>query len=167
MCVSHAYDVNVIGALGVAIGDRLARAGATGTAAEALVALSGDGVGTTIDGLARRVGLSHSGAVRLVERLVREDKAQRSRGLDQRTAALALTPEGYRSLRRILARRELELDALLAELSVDERRKLVESAELLLHRLGETEGDAERICRLCDRDSCGHSRGNCPVTAGR
>ncbi|HET9740435.1 MAG TPA: MarR family transcriptional regulator [Solirubrobacteraceae bacterium] len=165
--MTHTYDVNLVGALGVAIGDRLARAGAAGSAAEALVALGGEGVGMTIDALARRVGLSHSGAVRLVERLVRDGKVQRSRGFDQRTAALALTPEGYRTVRRILARRQLELESLLGLLSTDEQRDFVESAERLLARLGESEADSERICRLCDRDACGHSRGTCPAIAAR
>ena len=164
--MSHTYDANLLGALGVAIGDRLARAGAAGTAAEALVALSGEGAGMTIDALARRVGLSHSGAVRLVDRLVREDKVQRSRGFDQRTAALALTPEGYRTVRRILARRQFELESLLGLLSDEERRIFVESAERLLRRLGESGGEGDRICRLCDHDACGHSRGSCPVAAG-
>ena len=164
-CVTHAYEANVIGALGVAISDRLARAGAAGSTAEALVAISGDGAGMTIDALARRVRLSHSGAVRLVERLVREEKVQRSRGLDQRTAALALTPEGSRTVRRILARREHELESLLATLSDGERRELVESAQRVLGRLSESGGETERMCRLCDHDTCGHSRGTCPAVA--
>ena len=163
--MSHAYAANLLGALGVAIGDRLARAGATGSAAEALVAISGQGAGMTIDALARRVGLSHSGAVRLVDRLVREEKVLRSRGVDQRTAALALTPEGYRTVRRILARRELELDAVLELLSDDERQKFVEIAEQLLRRIDGDEGERDRICRLCDHDVCGHWRGDCPLAA--
>jgi DNA-binding MarR family transcriptional regulator len=159
--------VNVLGALGVAIGDRLARAGASGTAAEALVALSGDGAGMTIDALARRVGLSHSGAVRLVDRLVTQDKVQRRRGSDQRTAALGLTPEGHRTARRILARRQVELESMLGLLSDDERREFLESAERLLRRVGAEGGESDRICRLCDQDACGHSRGTCPLAAAR
>ncbi len=126
--MSHTYGANLLGALGVAIGDRLARAGATGSAAEALVAIGGEGAGMTIDALARRVGLSHSGAVRLVDRLVREEKVLRSRGLDQRTAALGLTPEGYRTVRRILARRQLELESLLSLVPGEAQQKFVEIA---------------------------------------
>jgi MarR family transcriptional regulator, negative regulator of the multidrug operon emrRAB len=165
--VSHTYEANVLGALGVAIGDRLARAGATGTAAEALVALGGDGAGMTIDGLARRVGLSHSGAVRLVDRLVKQDQAQRSRGSDQRTAALELTPEGRRTARRILARRQHELETMLGLLDDEEQRKFVESAERLLRRVAAEGDEGDRICRLCDHDACGHSTGTCPLTAAR
>lgn len=93
------------------------------------MAIGGEGAGMTIDALARRVGLSHSGAVRLVDRLVREEKVLRSRGLDQRTAALALTPEGYRTVRRILARRRLELESLLSLVSDEEQHKVVEIVE--------------------------------------
>ncbi len=165
--MSHTYEANLLGALGVAIGDRLARAGASGTAAEALVALSGEGAGMTIDALARRVGLSHSGAVRLVDRLAEQDKVQRSRGSDQRAAALGLTPQGHRTARRILARREFELESVLSLLSGDERREFVESTERLLRRLGTEGGEIDRICRLCDHNACGHTTGTCPLTAHR
>ncbi len=164
--MTHAYAANLLGALGVAVGDRLARAGASGSAAEALVAISGQGSGMTIDALARRVGLSHSGAVRLIDRLVREEKVQRGRGVDQRTAALALTPEGNRTVRRILARRQFELDSMLGLLTDVEQRKFVESAERLLRRVVEEGGESDRICRLCDHDACGPARAMCPVAIG-
>ncbi len=89
----------------------------------------------------------------------------RSRGVDQRTAALALTPEGYRTVRRILARRELELDPILELLSEGERQKFVETAEQLLRGIDGDEGERDRICRLCDHDVCGHWRGDCPLAA--
>ena len=127
------------------------------------MAIGGEGAGMTIDALARRVALSHSGAVRLVDRLVREDKVLRSRGLDQRTAALALTPKGYRAVRRILARRQLELESLLSLVPDDEEQKFVEIVEQLLRRLGDEADNRDRICRLCDHDLCGHWRGDCPV----
>jgi len=163
--MSHAYEANLLGALGVAVGERIARAGAAGTTAAALIALSGPGAGMTIEGLARRVGLSHSGAVRLVDRLAAGGMVQRSRGSDQRTAALALTPEGYRNVRRILARRQFELESLLSVLAEEEQQELVRSVELLLRRLGQGAEEKERICRFCDHDVCGHARGDCPVSA--
>lgn len=129
------------------------------------MAIGGEGAGMTIDALARRLGLSHSGAVRLVDRLVREEKVLRSPGLDQRTAALALTPEGYRTVRRILARRRLELESLLSLVSDEEQPKVVEIVERLLRRLGDDADDRDRICRLCDHDLCGHRRGDCPVAS--
>src|SRR3954447_15264436 len=100
-------DANLVGALGVILTDVLADAtelvgGATPAAA--LVALNGTSAGGTIDALAGGGGLSHSGTVRLVDRLVREDLVERRRGADQRSAALVLTPAGRRAARRVLSR---------------------------------------------------------------
>ena len=70
-----AWDANVLGAFGLALADRLAAAAEPAggvSAAEALVALAGTAAGGSIDALARIVGLSHSGTVRLVDRLERD-----------------------------------------------------------------------------------------------
>ena len=90
-------DANLLGALGLLLADRLAEAVAPAggaSAAEALVTLHARGGGRSIDALARVVGLSHSGTVRLADRLVSAGLAERRRGADQRSTALRLTPAG-------------------------------------------------------------------------
>jgi DNA-binding MarR family transcriptional regulator len=160
-------DANLLGALCLALADRLAEAGASGSAAEALVTLHERRAGSSIDALARIVGLSHSGTVRLADRLAAGGLIERRRGADQRSAALYLTPSGHRAARRVLARRAASVHSVLVLLTDDQQRALADVAAAILGRLG-AEPDAERrLCRLCDLEACGRSRGRCPVAPRR
>jgi MarR family transcriptional repressor of emrRAB len=164
--MSHAYnarDANLLGALGLAVADRLAG----GSAAEALVELHGRRAGSTIDALARVTGLTHSGTVRLVDRLVQRGLVERRRGADQRSVALYLTPPGRRAARSVLAERETAMHSMLVLLTDDQRTAMVAVAEQLLRELGAAPEAERRLCRLCDLESCGRTRGNCPVAGGR
>jgi DNA-binding MarR family transcriptional regulator len=172
--VTHAYvyDANVVGAVALAIADRVQEAavragghGASGPAA--LVALHGPASGASIDGLRRIVGLTHSGAVRLVDRLAEAGLVERRIGADQRSVALRLTPEGRRTARRVLAQREAAVESALAALTPADRAALVRAAELVLPALAEAPDDEARLCRLCDTDACGRPRGECPMQAAR
>jgi DNA-binding MarR family transcriptional regulator len=167
---TSAWDANVLGAFGLVLADRLAVAAEPAggaSAAEALVALAGTAAGGSIDTLARIVGLSHSGAVRLVDRLERDDLVERRRGADQRSAALVLTPAGRRRARRVVTRRNAEMYSVAALLTAGEQEALMRAAERVMHELG-VELDAERrLCRLCDLEACQRRRGRCPVMAGR
>jgi len=161
-----ARDANLLGALGMALSDALADAGelAGGASpAAALVALHGTSAGGSIDALAGRLGLSHSGAVRLVDRLVRDELVERRRGADQRSAALVLTPAGRRVARRVLSRREANLQNFLALLTDDQRAVAVELVQALLAGAGRDVEAERRVCRLCDLEACGRSRGRCPM----
>jgi MarR family transcriptional regulator, negative regulator of the multidrug operon emrRAB len=162
-----AHDVNVVGALGLALADRLAAAEASGSAAEALVALYGRSAGGSIDALARVLGLSHSGTVRLVDRLAAGELVERRRGADHRSAAVYLTPEGRRAARRVLATRATELHFALDVLTDDQQADLARLAGLVLGALGGPPGAERRLCRLCDLEACGRSRGRCPVAPAR
>ena len=165
--MSHAYDANVLGAFGLVLADRLAevaeRAGGA-SAAAALVSLNGTRAGAPIDGVAGVCGLSHSGAVRLVDRLVAEGLVDRRRGGDQRSAAVYLTPAGRRAARRVLAERAAAMHSVLSLLTDDQQDGLVVGARAVL---GELAADEGRVCRLCDLDACGRSRGRCPVAPAR
>jgi DNA-binding MarR family transcriptional regulator len=163
--MSHAHiarEANLLGALALAVGDRIAEAAdpaLRGSAAEALVTLAGAGAGGTIDSLAKVAGLTHSGAVRLVDRLVRAGLIERRIGADQRSAALYLTPPGRRAARRVLTRREAAIQSVIAPFTRTERLALAQLAHKLLAELG----DERRTCRLCDVEACGRSRGACPL----
>jgi MarR family transcriptional regulator, negative regulator of the multidrug operon emrRAB len=169
--MSHTHtarEANLLGALGLAVADRLAEAAdprAAGSAAEALVTLHGTGGGLSIDALARVVGLSHSGAVRLVDRLQAAGLVERRAGADQRSTSLRLTVTGRRAARRALARREAAVQGLLAPLSAADRESVARLSELVLAAAARTAGERERVCRLCDREACGRRRGDCPVQA--
>jgi MarR family transcriptional repressor of emrRAB len=162
---TSARDANLLGALGLALADRLdaaAELAGGSSAAEALVALGGEAAGGSIDALARIVGLSHSGTVRLVDRLAREGLVERRRGADQRSAALVLTPAGRRGARRVRPRREAEMQSIFVLLTDDQQSALRQVAERVL----DNADDVRRVCRLCDLEACGRSRGHCPADAG-
>ena len=165
-CMSHAHIENVLGALGLVLADRLAeaaeRAGGQ-SAAAALVTLYGTRAGVRIDGLARVVGLSHSGAVRLVDRLAAGGLLERRRGADQRSAALHLTPAGRRAARHSLAERRAAMQSVLTLLTDDQQTQLADVAESVLRELAQEPPAEARLCRLCDLDGCGRSSGDCPV----
>ena len=107
-----------------------------GSAAEALVTLYGRRSGAAIDTVARTTGRSHSGAVRLADRLEAAGMVARRRGADQRSTMLHLTPAGRRTARRVLAERARNLQSLLALLTDDQQAVLISSAEVMLGRLG-------------------------------
>ena len=158
-----ARDANLLGALALALTDRVEAS----SAAEALVTLYDRGAGSSIHGLAAVCALSHSGAVRLVDRLEASELVERRRGADQRSAALYLTPTGRRVARRVLAEREANLQLAVDLLTDDQQRELTTIAEVILRGLG-AEPEAEpRLCRLCDLEACGRRRGECPVSSRR
>lgn len=161
---------NLLGALGLALADRLAEASvpeAGGTAAQAVVRLYGRGAGRAIDVLAGTLGLSHSGTVRLVDRLAADGLVERRRGADQRSTALFLTPAGRRVARRLIARRAAEMQSLLGVLTVDQQAELSSLAAVILGELGRAPDAELRLCRLCDLEACGRTRGDCPVAPRR
>lgn len=168
--MSHAHVANVLGALGLTLADRLAEAAEPvggASAATALASLYGTRAGARIDGLATVCGLSHSGAVRLVDRLAAEGLVERRRGADQRSASLYLTPAGRRSTRRLLTQRQAAMHSLLSLLTDDQQAQLTDLAEQLLAELGAERAAEGRLCRLCDLEACGRSSGRCPVARPR
>ena len=113
------------------------------------------------------VGLSHSGTVRLVDRLEADGLLERRRGADQRSAALLLTPAGRRAARHTLRNRDANLQFIVSLLTEDQQDALIDVAEKVLGELGARPDAERRICRLCDVDACGRSRGECPVMPAR
>jgi MarR family transcriptional repressor of emrRAB len=162
-------DANLLGSLSLAVVDRLRHAtedaahrGGSGPAA--LAALSTYLEGDSIDAVGRSIGLTHSAAVRLVDRLEESGLVKRRRGEDGRTVSVILTAAGRTAGREILAARERALAATLEGLEPSQRRALVRVCETLLSELTSSRADARRICRLCDPGACGHYEGRCPVT---
>ncbi len=167
---TFARTANLLGACGLGVADDLhaAAAGALGGAgpslAGAVVTLANFGGAASLEALTVALGVTHSGAVRLADRLEADDLAARERRDDDRRAkVLRLTPAGRRAARRLRADREAVLEAWLAPLTPDEQDTLADLASRLL--AGRTEGrrSALRTCRLCDADACGHPE-DCPVT---
>jgi DNA-binding MarR family transcriptional regulator len=130
--------------------------GASGPAA--LVALDGGAGGGSIDTLRRLLGITHSGTVRLVDRLAAAGLVERRVGVDARAVAIHLTPQGRRTARRILAAREAAIEQVLAPLSRAQRAQLAPLLVAMIEALAD-----ERICRKCDASRCE----NCPNSNAR
>lgn len=168
--------VNILGAFAVALADGIrdateAAAGMTGAAPAALVALDQFLSGRPTEELAQVTGLTHSGAVRLVDRLVDAGLVERRPGRDARSLSIVLTARGQALSRQVTLARASATEAVLESLHGDDRRALNGLTETLIAnlaalRLRTRARDDEPtgwMCRLCDLDSCGRTEGECPA----
>ena len=164
------HDLNVVGALVVALGDRMRdaaeeAAGMRGAFPAALVALHEWAGGRTIETLAGGLRLSHSRTVRVIDRLEAAGLATRSPDpADGRGVLVALTPAGRRAGQHVLEARATALETALRSLGDGHRRELAALAERLLADATTGRRAARALCRLCDAHACGHHEGRCPVT---
>jgi MarR family transcriptional repressor of emrRAB len=168
-----ARDGNVLGALSLVVADQMSDAVAAAadqslTAAAALSALEHFADGCSIDRLRRILGLTSSGTVRLVDRLVAAGEVRRREGPDARTTSVALTTTGRRAARRVTAARAAVLQDALAGLSPAERRDIERLAARVLdgvvrQKLAREAESARWVCRLCDTHACGRADGRCPA----
>ncbi|HET8970511.1 MAG TPA: MarR family transcriptional regulator [Candidatus Nanopelagicales bacterium] len=171
--MSHASELdrvgNLLGALSVAVAERLYSAVTTATGrprsdTAALVILATVLNGASQDSLAAVLSLSQSGATRLVDRLVDGGLLTRKAGPDGRTHAITLTRAGRRAAEQALGERAGVTGELTSSLDLGQRRALAEALEVMLGSITADRADALHICRLCDPVACGHFTGNCPVT---
>jgi DNA-binding MarR family transcriptional regulator len=164
------HDLNVVGALVVALGDRIRdatdeAAGTSGALPAALASLHQWAGGRTVDTLAGGLRLSHSRTVRVIDRLQAEGLATRERDpADGRGVLVRLTPAGERAGAAVLAAREAALSTALEGLAPRDRRALAGLAERVLGGVTTGRRSAGAICRLCDGGACGHHEDRCPVT---
>ncbi len=161
-------EANLLGALAAAITDRAsaavaAAAGQSLSAAAALSALHHFLDRPTLDQLRKVLGLTPSGAVRLVDRLEDAGLVTRGPGDDGRSRSVALTEEGREVAIRISAARAAVLSDVLDELSTSERDKLHSLMGRLMASIVSGKDGGAWICRLCDLDACGRASGQCPA----
>ncbi len=162
--------MNVLGALVLHLTDNLRtvteQAAQHGAAAPSAIVCILQYPGQTIDFLRHALSMTHSGTVRLVDRLVTGGLVTRRNGEDGRSVALFCTPLGTRRAHRVLAARISALQPLL--IALDEQDKV--HLEAILRKLPWTgvisETQAVNACRMCDIASC-FGKGSCPVTAAR
>lgn len=173
-------QANVLGALSLVVHDRTrdAVAAAVGearaeTAAAALSALYHFLDRPNIDMLRQVLGLTPSGAVRLVDRLVDAGFVTRDRsGVtaagsrqvgDRRSRVITLTPAGRHAAEQVAeARADVLLEAL-DPLTDAERATFEQLIGRVLAGLGRGPGATRWICRLCDTDACERREGKCPI----
>jgi DNA-binding MarR family transcriptional regulator len=159
---------NLLGALALVINDQASEfvfeaSGQSDSAAAALSALSQFLEGPTLDEMRQVLGLTPSGAVRLVDRLSDAGLAVRGAGTNGRSRSVALTAKGRRVASQIASARATYLDQALAGLSSDEIRALHGQLGRLISNIVDGKDGGAWICRLCDLGACGRSAGLCPT----
>ena len=165
---ASAHQANVLGALALAIADQTEQAvvAATGqsvTAAAALSALSEFLDRPTLDQIRRVLGLTPSGAVRLIDRLAEAGLVTRGPGADGRTRSVILTDAGRRAAEAGAAARLIYLRDSLATLTVAERETLDHLLGRVIAAVVDRKDGGAWICRQCDLTGCGRSSGRCPA----
>jgi MarR family transcriptional regulator, negative regulator of the multidrug operon emrRAB len=156
---------NLLGVVGLAVADRieetardvLSHAGET----PAALVVIGYGFGPSNDQLRRILGLSHPGAVRLVDRLVGDGLVERHQGRDKRAIALYLTDRGKDLREKLLKQRLADIRPFLAPLTEAEQEAFAALLHKILYSMEPTDLERCRLCRLCDDSVCS----NCPIPA--
>jgi DNA-binding MarR family transcriptional regulator len=161
---------NRLGAMALTLSDgiREATEAATGMAGglpAALVSLREWADGRSVEVLAEAMRVSHSRAVRVVDRLEAEGLARReSDPSDGRRALVWLEPAGRELAERALDARSRVLLFALAELDAADVRDLERLLGALLDATTVDVRAAKGTCRLCDAHACGHYERACPVS---
>jgi DNA-binding MarR family transcriptional regulator len=161
---------NRLGAIAVTLSDAVVEAtematGMAGGPPAALVSLHQWADGRSVEVLAGAMRVSHSRAVRVVDKLENEGLARREPDpLDGRRVLVYLEPAGHDLAERALAARARVLQLAVGGLDDDDVGDLERVLDGLLEATTVDLRAAMAICRLCDAHACGHFDGNCPVT---
>jgi MarR family transcriptional regulator, negative regulator of the multidrug operon emrRAB len=168
---AHTSQVaNRLGALALTLSDGIREAteaatGMAGAPPAALVSLREWADGSSVEVLAEAMRVSHSRAVRVVDRLEATGLARReSDPSDGRRALVWLEPAGRELAERALAARARVLLSAVAELGAADVLDLERVVGALLEATTVDVRSASGTCRLCDAHACGHYEGICPVS---
>jgi DNA-binding MarR family transcriptional regulator len=161
-------QANLLGALAQVITDQVtqaaaAAAGQSVSAAAALSALQHFLDRPTLDQLRKVLGLTPSGAVRLVDRLAEAGLVTRGTGDDGRSRSVVLTEAGQRVAKQVTMARAALLSSVLDDLSPAERDTLHALMSRIMASVVRSKEGGAWICRLCDLDACGRPSGQCPA----
>jgi DNA-binding MarR family transcriptional regulator len=156
---------NLLGAFGVAVSDSMDdafdEACAVGDSAPAALILIRENPDTRIEALARYLALSHSGTVRLVDRLQQAGWVTRETCEDKRAVVLVLTKAGEKVAERLLEGRRKSLGRALAGVGAADRKVLERLLPQMLNNLVTDPAQADHTCRYCDSGAC--EREGCPL----
>ncbi len=161
---------NLLGAFSSAVTDQArlrvsAACGQSESGAATLTALQQFLDHPSLDRIRQVLGLTPSGAVRLVDRLADEGLVARGPGADGRTRSVRLTAKGRRAAVRVSSARAAYLGELVTTLSAAERRTLHALLSTMMSRVVDAKDGGAWICRLCDLQACGRAEGRCPTAS--
>jgi DNA-binding MarR family transcriptional regulator len=159
---------NVVGALALVVADQIAdatseAAGRADSAPAALAAMLHFLDRPSIDLLRQVLGLTSSGAVRLIDRLSEAGLVERQEGADRRSTAVVLTPAGRAAAERVCQARAGVVDRAMSPLTAAERAELGRLTGKMMVGMMRGPGAVRWICRLCDTGICRGAPGGCPV----
>ncbi|MGQ0616553.1 MAG: MarR family winged helix-turn-helix transcriptional regulator [Acidimicrobiia bacterium] len=171
MSVSYSFGVGRpvrrLSALVTVVDDRVRAAieeasGFTGAAPDALMTI-GLAPGLRVEDLALMLRVSHSGAVRALDRLAEAGLVDRHvSGTDRRAVEVRLTALGRRRRQLVIDARNRVIDGIVALLHPEGQDALGGIVDEILGRLSPELAD-HSLCRLCDPDDCAEQ---CPVEDG-
>lgn len=163
---------NVLGALAGTITDQATAAmaaaaelpakGSTATLA-ALSAIAEFLDSPTVDQLRQVLGLTPSGAVRLVDRLEADGLVVRGPGPDGRSRSVTLTGPGRDAAAALAGARREILTTMLTGFSPADLTELEGLLGRLMRAAVRAKAGGPWICRLCDLTACDRAAGRCPA----
>ena len=157
---------NLVGAFSLTVADRLvdetSTRGLSASDHAALVTLLAH-PDRPVSWLGDVLGLSSSGATRLVDRLVAAGLVTRTVASDSRERRLRLTAAGRRRATTALRARNETLASSIEVLTAAERDELEKLLGRLVSSLTTGRQPALHTCRLCDRDACASGGHACPL----
>jgi DNA-binding MarR family transcriptional regulator len=160
----HTYGTNPLSALALMIGDtgNAAVRAATELSPQEIAALVlvRNRSGCSVNWLHHRLGLTQSGAVRLLDRLQQDGLITRNRTPGRREVSLAITPSGEAVVERGVRARSQAIESLLDGLPAADSDQLMNLIERVLSLRGLPRDDGDAACRLCDWPAC---IPDCPV----
>ncbi len=164
---ANARIENVLGSVASAISDAVQAAvdeaaGHTAAGPAALTALRIHR-GCSVDHLAGVLGLTHSGTVRLIDRLEADGLIRRGQGQDARVVTLELTAKGARRATRVSEARAAAVQEFLGNLDPAERQVLMGLLEKVVATGMEAWDEVQHRCRLCDLEACHAGGESCPL----
>ena len=161
---------NRLGAVALTLSDGIREAveaatGMSGGIPAALISLHEWADGRSVEVLAGSMRVTHSRAVRIVDRLEAAGLARRERSaVDGRRALVVIEPAGHELAERALRARAAVLMDAVAELDDADAAELERMLGPLLASRTHGTRTASAICRMCDAHRCGHYDGSCPVS---
>lgn len=163
------YTNNLLGAFATTISTRIeqgiAELGGRGLNHEAALVAILNHPNDSIDILSKVLKLTHSGAVRLINTLEKEQLVERHKKEgDARAVVLKVTAKGQQRANEVLKAREYVIEQVLNTLTTTQKDALTPILEAALSALTNGQEEARRICKMCNEQVC-RTQG-CPVEEG-
>ena len=160
------YMTNLLGAFATTVSTQIeqsvAELGGRSLSHEAALVAIYNHPNNSIDMLSKVLGLTHSGAVRLINTLEKEKLVERHRSNeDARAVVLRVTIKGKARAYSVLQAREKITTQIVKTLTVKQKTALEPVLEAMLGALTNGQEGARRICRMCNEEVCRIQ--GCPV----